>query len=277
MPIGVLQKLRVQGLRKDTAEALVVALEIPQVLRKSFGFKHGQFLTLEKEISGETVRRPYSICSQAMLAPSSLEIGIKRVPGGLFSSWAHQELSVGDEIDVLPPAGDFTSPINAECPRYYCCIAIGSGITPIMSVIRTVLSAEPLSKVVLIYGNRRASSAMFLDEIGALKNRYMKRLLIHHMFSRETGTSELLSGRLKGKSVCRIVDRTFQKLDTVEYFICGPEQVALEIQDSLIETGVSAPLIHRELFGLVGERQPRDMTKVDTEKDVAIVFKVFNT
>ena len=107
MSIGVLRKLRVRSLRKETTEGLVVALEIPQAFRKSFGFKHGQFLTLEKKINSEIVRRPYSICSQAVLEPSSLEIGIKKVPGGLFSSWAHQELSVGDELDVLPPEGDF--------------------------------------------------------------------------------------------------------------------------------------------------------------------------
>ena len=271
MSVGTLQKLRVQGLRKETTEALVVALKIPKAVRKSFGFKHGQFLTLEKKINSETVRRPYSICSRAVSEPSVLEIGIKKVPGGLFSSWAHQELSVGDELDVLPPEGDFTSPVNSESSRRYCCIAIGSGITPIMSVLRTVLSAEPRSKVILIYGNRRASSTMFLDDLGELKNRYMDRLLIQHVFSREQGTSDLLSGRLKGSSVQSIVERTFENLKAVEFFICGPEQAAFEIHDSLREVGVSDSLIHRELFGFADEGQSKTTNMSDNAEDSSVV------
>ena len=271
MSLGVLRKLRVQSLRKETTEGLVVALEIPQAFRKSFGFKHGQFLTLEKKINSEIVRRPYSICSQAVSEPSSLEIGIKKVPGGLFSSWAHQELSVGDELDVLPPEGDFTSPVNSESSRRYCCIAIGSGITPIMSILRTVLSEEPRSKVILIYGNRRASSTMFLDDLGELKNRYMDRLLIQHVFSREQGTSDLLSGRLKGSSVQTIVERTFENLQSVEFFICGPEKAAFEIHGSLQEVGVSDSLIHRELFGFAGENQANAPVRSDTAVGSSIV------
>jgi len=271
MSLGVLRKLRVQSLRKETTEGLVVALEIPQAFRKSFGFKHGQFLTLEKKINSETVRRPYSICSQAVSEPSLLEIGIKKVPGGLFSSWVHQELSVGDELDVLPPEGDFTSSVNSESSRRYCCIAIGSGITPIMSVLRTVLSEESRSKVILIYGNRRASSTMFLDDLGELKNRYMDRLLIQHVFSREQGTSDLLSGRLKGSAVRTIVEKTFQNLETVEFFICGPEKAAAEIYGSLVESGVSESTIRRELFGFAGESQANAPVMSDTAEGSSIV------
>ncbi|MEC9248960.1 MAG: 2Fe-2S iron-sulfur cluster-binding protein [Pseudomonadota bacterium] len=266
-----LHKLRILKVRKDTPEALIVALEVPASLRRSFGFKHGQFLTLKAEIDGEDIRRPYSICSQAHPVPCSLEVGIKKVADGVFSSWAHKVLSIGDELEVLPPDGSFTSVLKPDRSQYYCCVAIGSGITPIISVIRTVLDEEPLSKILLIYGNRRTATAMFLEEINALKNRYMGRFQIYHIFSQERGISDLLSGRIKGQSVIKIVEKTFQTLVEVEFFLCGPAEASDEIFDSLIRSGVPELSIHQELFGQRLQDSPREIQLSLSKRDSSLV------
>ncbi|MEO9063366.1 MAG: FAD-binding oxidoreductase, partial [Burkholderiaceae bacterium] len=186
--------LRVRAIHPDTAEAVIVSFDVPGELREVFGFTQGQYLTLRTEIDGADLRRSYSIC--AGVDDGELRVGVRKVRSGVFSNWINAALKPGDTIQVMAPQGRFFVPIERNARRHHVGIAGGSGITPILSIMKTVLAAESKSSFTLVYGNRKLRSAMFMEELEDLKNRYLSRLTLHFVFSQEATDLPIHGGRL---------------------------------------------------------------------------------
>jgi ring-1,2-phenylacetyl-CoA epoxidase subunit PaaE len=243
--------LRVANVDKDTADAVVVTFEVPAELATQFQFIQGQYLTLERQIGEENVRRSYSICSG--LDDGALRIAIKRVEGGKFSSWANQELKTGDVLDVMPPRGDFHTPLDTRNRKNYLCICAGSGITPILSIIKSVLSREPKSTITLLYGNQRTATMMFRNELAFLKNAHMQRFHWVNIFSREPQESELFFGHLDNRKGGALNRRLTRIREFDEFFLCGPEAMISEVSRGLRGEKIAERNIHFELFGASAE------------------------
>jgi ring-1,2-phenylacetyl-CoA epoxidase subunit PaaE len=240
-------QLTVAQVSPETDSAVCVNFDVPPTLESDFKFKHGQYLTLKRRIDGEVVQRSYSICSG--LDDDELRIGIKHVEGGKFSTFANRGLQTGDVIDVMPPAGNFTCELSAENDKSYLCIAAGSGITPILAIVKSILSREPRSHVTLLFGNQRVSTIMFREELEQLKNRYMSRFQLIHILSREHQEVELLNGRINNRKGAELSERLLDLANTDEFFLCGPEAMISEVSRGLTAFGVAESKIHYELFG----------------------------
>jgi ring-1,2-phenylacetyl-CoA epoxidase subunit PaaE len=239
--------LLVTDVRRETDDTVSVAFAVPPELADAYRFQHGQHLTMRTRLDGEEVRRSYSICSG--LDDRELRVAVKHLPAGRFSGWLHASLRPGDTVDVLTPSGRFTVPLDPSRARHYLAIAAGSGITPIVSIVKTVLAGEPRSTVTLVYGNRSVSSIIFRDELDDLKNRHMGRFQLLHLLSREQQEVPLLNGRITGDKI-RALARTVIDLDSVdEVFLCGPEPMTLEVRDTLVSLGLDPQHLHLELFG----------------------------
>ncbi|MCY4165823.1 MAG: phenylacetate-CoA oxygenase/reductase subunit PaaK [Gammaproteobacteria bacterium] len=244
--------LRVAEVRPEAGGAVCVAFHVPCGLREAFRFIQGQYLTLGAEIGGEEVSRSYSICSG--VDDGCLKVGIKRIEGGAFSTYANERLRAGDEIRALPPQGNFFTPLSADHDKRYLCICIGSGITPILSIVKTVLKREPRSRVTLLYGNRNSATVMFKSELGFVKNRYLARFNWINILSREEQDAEVLHGRLdnrKGAELQR--KRLIDIAATDEFFLCGPQSMISEVSRGLRGAGVDEARIHYELFSSSAE------------------------
>jgi ring-1,2-phenylacetyl-CoA epoxidase subunit PaaE len=239
--------LRVAAVEPETDEAVVVRFDVPAALSETFRFTQGQYLTLRADVGGEDLRRSYSIC--AGLDDGLLRVGVRKVPGGKFSNWVNTELKAGDKLQVFPPQGRFFVPLAPKQARHYLGVAGGSGITPILSIMKTVLAREPLSRFTLLYGNRRVASTMFKDEIEDLKNTYMQRLSLHAVFSDEAVDSELFKGLLNKAKVADFLRTLVAPAGISEVFICGPFQMNDEAEGALLEAGVAQERIHVERFG----------------------------
>ncbi|MEM1322503.1 MAG: 1,2-phenylacetyl-CoA epoxidase subunit PaaE [Bacteroidota bacterium] len=238
--------LKVADLRRETEEAVSVAFEIPEALADDFHFIQGQYLTLRQQINGEEVRRNYSVCVSPL--DGELRVAIKKVPGGRFSTYANDHLKIGDLLDVMPPMGRFYTEVKKENKKTYVGFAGGSGITPVMSILKTVLQVESESRFLLFYGNRGFDSIIFREELEDLKNEFMGRLTVHHIFSEEKLESELFNGFITEEK-CKVFAKYFFDVNQVdEYFICGPEPMMLAIRDALQGLGVDQKAIHVELF-----------------------------
>jgi ring-1,2-phenylacetyl-CoA epoxidase subunit PaaE len=240
--------LRVRSIEPDTAEAVIVCFEVPEQLRQTFGFIQGQYLTLRKRIDGQDLRRSYSIC--AGLDDGDLRVGVRRVQGGTFSNWINTHLQAGDTIHVMAPQGRFFVPLDPAAQRHYLGIAGGSGITPILSIMKTVLSREPHSEFTLIYGNRQLRSTMFREEVDDLKNRYLARLAVYHVFSDEQADSPLNRGLLNRDKITEFLQQVVQPGRIDHAFVCGPFQMNDEAQAALLAAGVPEERIHIERFGI---------------------------
>ena len=240
--------LKVRSVRPETDEAMVVSFDIPAELGDHFRFTQGQYLTLRRVIGGEDVRRSYSIC--AGIADGELRVGVRRVRGGRFSNWLADNLRVGDTIDVMPPQGRFFVPIEPAASRNYLCVAGGSGITPMISIMKTVLASEPGSRITLVYGNRRAASTMFKEELEDLKNRYVTRVSLHHVFSEERVDSPLNQGVLDRAKLGEFLQHLIVADHIDHAFICGPFMMNDEAEAALLTAGVAAERIHVERFGV---------------------------
>jgi ring-1,2-phenylacetyl-CoA epoxidase subunit PaaE len=245
--------LTVKSVQPETEEAVVVCFDVPGDLAEAFRFTQGQHLTLRSTVDGSDERRSYSIC--AGVADGELRVGVRKVPGGRFSTWLNEQLRPGDTIQVMAPEGRFFVPLDASASRHYLGIAGGSGITPILSIMKTVLAAEPHARFTLIYGNRKLRSSMFMEELEDLKNRYLSRLTLHLIFSQEATDLPLNSGRLDRAKIAEffaggtLVDAT--RIDHA--FVCGPHGVNDEAEAALLEAGVAADRIHIERFGVPDE------------------------
>ena len=240
--------LRVRSVQRDTEEAVIVSFEVPPELQPVFGFTQGQYLTLRREIGGQDLRRSYSIC--AGVDDGELRVGVRKVRGGVFSNWINEYLKPGDVVNVMAPQGRFFVPIEPDAQRHHLGIAGGSGITPILSIMKTVLGREPASRFTLIYGNRSLRSTMFKEEIEDLKDRYLTRLVLHHVFSDEHTDAPINMGLMDRAKIGEFL-RTLVSPATIDHaYVCGPFQMNDEAEAALLAAGVAEDRIHIERLGV---------------------------
>ena len=238
--------LEVTEIRRDTRDAVVVTLQPREEDRAAFDFTQGQYLTFRRLFDGEELRRSYSIC--AGLDEGVLRVGIKRVDGGCFSTWANEELRPGETLEAMPPMGAFFTPIEPDVAKHYLGFAGGSGITPILSIIKTTLSREPQAQFTLVYANRHVSSIMFREELEDIKNLYLGRFAALHVLESEAQDIDLFTGRIDAEK-CEALFRCWIDLKSVDtVFICGPEPMMLAIASTLRAHGLRDEQIKFELF-----------------------------
>ena len=239
--------LRIAQIVPETAEANSVRFEIPPELRDRFNFRAGQHLTLRATINGEEVRRNYSLCTAP--AEGDWMVTVKRIGGGLFSNWVGDQLKAGDTVEVMPPHGSFTCEFDASKSRHLVGIAGGSGITPVMSLIKTLLREEPQSRFTLLYGNRDSSSVIFLETLAGLKDRHLGRFEIYHFLDAEEQDIELFNGMLNRERLEEAITALVPDAPTVDgWFICGPGPMMDAAEGALLERNVPKERIHIERF-----------------------------
>jgi ring-1,2-phenylacetyl-CoA epoxidase subunit PaaE len=246
---SVFHRLRVASVERLTADAVAVTFDVPTHLRDDYAFTAGQHVNVSVP-GGDGVRRSYSICSPQ--GSGRLGIAIKRIPDGTFSSFALGALAPGDELDVMTPAGRFTPHLDPANAKHYVAVAAGSGITPIISIIASILQTERASRITLVYGNRTSQTVMFLDELADLKDGYPERLHLVHVLSREARETDLLSGRIDEPRFERFLDRLVPPDTVDEWYLCGPLELVTTARRVLLGHGVDRGHIHSELFH-VGE------------------------
>lgn len=237
---AALHPLRVAAIDELTEDSVAITFDVPDELRDAYAFRHGQHLSIR---GSDDVRRSYSICTP----PSSgvLRIGVKRLRGGAFSDGLVGSLRVGDELEVMTPAGRFTTDLDPTAAKRYVAVAAGSGITPVLSIVAALLEGEPAAQVTLVYANRTSRTVMFLEEVHDLKDRFPARFQIIHVLSREQQDVELLSGRLDADRFRRVVE-AFGLGDADDWFLCGPQQLVIDLRAVLTDLGASR--VHTELF-----------------------------
>ncbi|AOY93782.1 phenylacetic acid degradation protein [Cupriavidus sp. USMAA2-4] len=239
-------ELTVASVTRETRDAVAVTFAVPDALADAYRYVQGQHLTLRAGIDGEDVRRSYSICSAVQ--DRRLRVAIKRVEGGRFSNWANDTLHPGMTLEVMPPAGHFHVPLAEANRRHYVAFAAGSGITPMLSIIKTTLMTEPGSRFTLFYGNRASSSVLFKEELEDLKDTYLERFNLVFVLSREQLDIELFNGRIDGDKVRALLRHWVKPEDIDVAFICGPHSMMEEVAQALQESGVDKASIKRELF-----------------------------
>jgi ring-1,2-phenylacetyl-CoA epoxidase subunit PaaE len=267
--------LTIAQVRNETRDTIAVTFAVPPELQDSFRYQQGQHLTLRALIGNEDVRRSYSICSAVQ--EGALRVAIKRTQGGLFSCWANDTLKAGVTLDVMPPMGHFNVPLDAANRKHYLAFAAGSGITPILSIIKTTLAAEPHSRFTLFYGNRASSSVIFKDELSDLKDSYMERLKLAYVMSREQQDIELFNGRITKEKAAQFLQHWVRADDIDVAFICGPEDMMLGVSEALQEAGMPKANIKIELFAASipkHQHQPRvlDAAAARHETEVTVIM-----
>jgi ring-1,2-phenylacetyl-CoA epoxidase subunit PaaE len=266
-------RLRVAAVDRLTSDSAALTFDVPPDLAEEFRFRPGQHLTLRRVVGELDLRRTYSVCSTAAGGP--LRVAVKRLDGGVFSTWVLDGLQPGDELEVLPPAGRFGPAVDATRTRKYGLIAAGSGITPVLSIAWTVLDIEPASQVVLVYGNRTSGDVMFLEELADLKDRFPERLQVLHVLSREEQESELLSGRIDRERLQRLFATLLPVADVDEWYLCGPFGMVTDGRQTLLDAGVEPSCVHVELFH-ADAPPPRVRTAAAGSADTATVTVVLH-
>ena len=246
-------KLKVKEVKKETPDCVSIAFEIPENLKTDFLFEQGQNITIKKEIDGEEVRRSYSICSSPF--ENELRVAVKKVDGGKFSGFANADLKAGDELDILPPTGRFNTKLHIQNAKQYLAIAAGSGITPVISIIKTTLQTEPASTFTLVFGNRGRSTIIFFEELEGIKNKYLKRFNFINILSREKTDAPINSGRIDTEKLSAL-NKLVDYKNTDEFFICGPQEMIFCVKDFLAILNIDKKKIHFELFTTPGEKKP---------------------
>ncbi|OSZ82707.1 phenylacetic acid degradation protein [Chitinophagaceae bacterium IBVUCB1] len=238
--------LEVAEVKQETSDCVSVALHVPAEQKDNFVFAAGQYLTFRTQLNGEEVRRSYSIC----VSPDEgeLRVAVKKVDGGKFSTFANDVLKKGDVMEVMPPMGKFSPRASDKKAKNYLAVVAGSGITPVMSIMKTVLKNEPDSTFTLIYGNRSRGTIIFREEIEGLKNIYMQRLRVYHILSREQMDVPLFNGRISADKCSEFCDTLINIKGIDEAFICGPEDMILSVKQRLIDLGIPSEQVHIELF-----------------------------
>lgn len=243
-------KLKVSDVRRETPDAVSIAFAVPPELAGEYRFTPGQHLTLRREGDGEDRRRSYSICTAE--DERELRIAVKQVEGGVFSMFANSEIKIGDILDVMTPQGRFGVPHDPLAARTYLAVAAGSGITPVMSMMKTVLRNESHSRFILIYGNRTAQTIIFKDALEDLKDLYLGRVVVHHVLSREPQEVPMLSGRIDSEKLAALV-RASGSVEAIDHaFLCGPGALIRESKGALERLGVNPERIHAEYFSTDG-------------------------
>ena len=240
------EPLRIADVRQETADTISVALAVPEGQQPRFDFQPGQYLTLRAHLDGEELRRSYSICSG--LDDGELRVAIKRVGDGRFSAWAHGALRVGGTVDVMPPAGSFGVAPVAGMARHYLGVAAGSGITPILSILKSTLQREPASRFILLYGSRATGQIIFREQLEELKDRFMGRLAVIHVLSREQQDVPVLNGHLDGAKARALLGGLADIAAIDHAFLCGPAGMIDEVQAALTAGGMARDRIHSERF-----------------------------
>lgn len=255
--MALFHPLKVKDIYKETADCSVVTFDIPEALRAEFSYASGQHLTLKAVINDQDVRRSYSLCSSPV--ENEWKVAVKQIAGGVFSTYVNTELKQGETVEVMAPSGKFGVPVNADVEKNYLFFAAGSGITPVLSMIKTHLALEPNATCKLFYANRTAKSIIFKEELEQLRNQYFGRLEIFYFLTKEKRDIELFNGRFDDEKM-EILTRAFIDIpDTSEVFLCGPEEMVHYVSDYLVNRGLSKDLVHYELFvtGLSEEDKAR--------------------
>jgi ring-1,2-phenylacetyl-CoA epoxidase subunit PaaE len=238
--------LKVASVARETRDAVALTFDVPTALKDTFRFVQGQHLTLRADIGGEDLRRSYSICSAVQ--DGALRIAVKKSPGGIFSNWVNEQVKAGRTIDVMPPLGHFNVSLNAAHRKHYLAFAAGSGITPILSIVKTTLLAEPHSRFTLFYGNRSSSAVIFKEELADLKDSYLDRLNLVYVMSREPQDIAVLNGRIDQQKTDALIAHWVDLADVDTAFICGPDGMMQTVSKSLQEHGFPKSRIKIELF-----------------------------
>lgn len=238
--------LTVADVKRETPETVSLTFDVPDDERDLFTYKQGQHLTLRTEIDGVEIRRSYSICSS--VADACLKVAVRQVEDGAFSTFANENLKAGDQLEVMPPLGHFNIDLDPSAARNYAMFAAGSGITPILSIIKTTLEEEPGARVTLFYGNRTSESTLFKSEISDLKNRYLDRFTFFHFFSQQPLEVDFFNGRLDQDKTAEIMQRLVGGQTVDHAFVCGPQAMIEAVTEGLQAHGLAANAVHSELF-----------------------------
>ncbi len=266
--------LRIKNIIKETDQCVSVEFDVPKELAGTFQFKQGQSLTMRTKLNGQEIRRTYSICSSPV--DNKLKVAIKIVDGGVFSSFANENLKVGDVLEVMEPVGKFYTELDPANKKNYLAFAAGSGITPVISIIKTTLQTEPRSTFTLVYGNRSRSSIIFFEELEGLKNKFIDRFNLINILSRERTESAINSGKIdigKLTELEKLID--YKRMD--EIFICGPEEMIFCVKNFLEQKEIAEKNIHFELFNTSGQKKPKIQnakSAIETGLSAKITVKV---
>ena len=260
-------ELTVTAVEHDPHDCVLVTFDTSDD-QERFAFTHGQHVNLRRVFDGVEVRRSYSICSPA--TGGALRIAIREVPNGVFSTWATRELRPGDHVELTPPTGHFTHELDPTARRRYALLAAGSGITPIYGIMATILECEPRSEVTLLYVNRTAHSTMLLDDIHDLRDRHLSRVQLGFLFTREESDSRLLSGRPDRQRLDELITADLLPADADHAFLCGPIELTTMARDALVDAGMPADRIHREVFTTKQQGMVRLTPQEVTETSVAV-------
>ena len=272
----VFHPLRVVDVRRETPDTVSVAFDVPDDLRDAYVFEPGQHLTFRLPgPDGDEVRRSYSICSG--LDDGDLRVAVKSLPGGVFGVYANERLRPGELLDVMTPVGRFTTTLDPAHEKTYLALAAGSGITPVISLIRSALAREPRSRFTLVYGNRGPSTVIFRDALEDLKDRYLDRLQIIHVFSREQRQAPLLNGRIDADKLRGLAKSLLDVPSYDEVFICGPEEMTLTARDTLVDLGADPAHVHLELFGSHAPTTPRPHRETGDRRRITITVNGVTT
>lgn len=252
------EPLRIKFLKRETPDCVSIGFEVPEEKQSAFAYKEGQNITIKKVIDGEELRRSYSICA----APyeNELKIAVKKVEGGRFSGFANEELKIGDTLEILPPTGNFTSSLCGKKQASYIAIAAGSGITPVISIIKHTLQTEPGSSFTLVFGNRSRSSIIFFDELQDIKDKFLGRFNLVNVLSRERIDTDIHFGRIDREKLTAL-EKFIPYASFDAAYICGPEEMIFTARDFLSEKGMDAKKIHFELFTVPGQKTKEKSTQ----------------
>jgi ring-1,2-phenylacetyl-CoA epoxidase subunit PaaE len=271
------RQVKIKDIRRETEDCISISFDIPEQWKEEFRFRQGQNITIKSNLGDGEIRRTYSICSSPL--DEELRVAVKQVISGRFSTFANQKLKKGDILEVLPPTGAFSTELHPSHKKNYVAFAAGSGITPIISIIKTTLAVEQNSSFILFLGNKNRHSIIFKEALEALKNTYIDRFSIHHILSREKTEAPLNQGRID-REKCSQLTRVINLRETDEFFLCGPEEMIFTVQTFLEEQGVQRQHIHFELFTVPGhewgpvKEKPVAGPRVANEKISTVTIKV---
>lgn len=259
--------LKISDIRRETSDCVSIAFDVPDHLLEAFRFTQGQFLTLRTKVGSEEIRRSYSLCSSPL--EHVCRIAVKKVGGGVFSTFANEHLKKGDILEVALPDGRFF-PLDSDIKSgdHYVLFAAGSGITPIMSILKTILRKSPDTRATLFYGNKNAASVIFREEIEGLKNLHLGRLRVVHILSRERMDTEWQRGRMNTERMEAIFEKAPDVLEGDHFFICGPEEMTADVRNALEKHGISKSKIHFELFG-TDKKAPKKQVEAVSDAVIA--------
>lgn len=252
-------------MRRETGDCVSVSFSVPEELKDLFEYKQGQYITLRTTINGAEVRRSYSVCSSPL--DNELRVAVKKVEQGIFSTHANEQLKKGDAIDVMPPMGKFFTELDPSQKKHYTGFVAGSGITPLLSIIKTTLRTEPLSSFTLVYGNRNRHSIIFKEELEALKNLYMDRFRVIYILSREKTDAAINFGRIDADKCNELCNKNLDINKTDAFFLCGPENMIFSVKGQLEKMGVDQKKIHFELFTSASGNKKASTVKQESARD----------